>query len=91
MSVSKKVRIADLKANLSRHLREVKAGETITVMERETPVAVLTAYASSNSQGLEVRPPIASPAKIAKLRSPLKEPIKSFSSSDVLTELRGDK
>ena len=35
--------IADLKANLSAYLRRVRNGETITVMDRETPVARIVA------------------------------------------------
>jgi prevent-host-death family protein len=37
----KTVGIADLKARLSEHLRSVKKGRTLTVMDRETPVARL--------------------------------------------------
>ena len=33
------VRIADLKARLSQHLRSVRSGETVTVLDRDTPVA----------------------------------------------------
>lgn len=33
------VRIAELKARLSEYLRAVRRGETIAVMDRETPVA----------------------------------------------------
>ena len=35
----KTVRIAELKARLSEYLRAVRRGETIAVMDRETPVA----------------------------------------------------
>jgi prevent-host-death family protein len=35
----KQVRIADLKARLSEHLRTVRNGETIAVLDRDTPVA----------------------------------------------------
>ena len=37
----KNVRIADLKARLSEHLRAVRHGETIAVFDRETPIAHL--------------------------------------------------
>lgn len=33
------VRIADLKARLSEHLRSVRKGATLTVLDRDTPVA----------------------------------------------------
>lgn len=35
----KQVRIAELKARLSEYLRAVRRGETIVVLDRETPVA----------------------------------------------------
>lgn len=35
----KRVRITQLKAHLSEYLRAVQAGETVAVLDRETPVA----------------------------------------------------
>jgi prevent-host-death family protein len=46
------VRIADLKARLSEHLRSVRNGRTLTVLDRDTPVARLVPYAA---QPLEIR------------------------------------
>ena len=40
------VRIADLKARLSEHLRSVRKGRTLTVLDRETPVARIVPYAA---------------------------------------------
>ena len=37
--VTNKVGIADLKAHLSRYLREVRSGRTLTVVHRNTPIA----------------------------------------------------
>jgi antitoxin (DNA-binding transcriptional repressor) of toxin-antitoxin stability system len=37
--VMRTVRIAQLKSKLSQHLRAVRAGETLTVLDRETPIA----------------------------------------------------
>ena len=34
-----RVGIADLKAHLSRHLRKVRGGRTLTVLDRDTPIA----------------------------------------------------
>lgn len=47
-----KVRIADLKARLSEHLRSVRNGGTLTVFDRDTPVARIVPYATPP---LEVR------------------------------------
>ena len=39
-----KVRIADLKAHLSEHLRKVRGGRTLTILDRETPIARIVPY-----------------------------------------------
>ena len=46
------VRIADLKARLSEHLRSVRNGGTLTVLDRETPIARIVPY---TTQPLEIR------------------------------------
>jgi prevent-host-death family protein len=46
------IRIADLKARLSEHLRSVRKGGTVTVFDRDTPIARIVPYAA---QSLEVR------------------------------------
>lgn len=46
------VRIADLKARLSEHLRSVRNGGTLTVLDRDTPVARIVPYAA---QPLDIR------------------------------------
>ena len=40
----KTVRIADLKARLSEHLRSVRKGRTLTVLDRDTPIARIIPY-----------------------------------------------
>ena len=50
--VMKGVRIADLKARLSEHLRTVRQGHTLTVLDRDTPIARIVPYAA---ESLEVR------------------------------------
>jgi prevent-host-death family protein len=46
------VRIADLKARLSEHLRSVRNGGTVTVLDRDTPVARIIPVAAPS---LEIR------------------------------------
>ena len=46
------VRIADLKARLSEHLRSVRNGGTVTVLDRDTPVARIVPVAAP---ALEIR------------------------------------
>src|SRR6266850_894777 len=48
LMVMKKVKIAYLKARLSEHLRQVRRGETFTVMDRETPIARLVPYGAED-------------------------------------------
>ena len=43
-SVMKNVRIAELKSRLSEYLRAVRGGETIAVLDRETPVAQIVPF-----------------------------------------------
>jgi antitoxin (DNA-binding transcriptional repressor) of toxin-antitoxin stability system len=46
------VRIAELKARLSEHLRSVRNGGTLTVLDRDTPIARIVPY---TSPPLEIR------------------------------------
>ena len=39
------VGIAELKARLSEHLRSVRSGGTLTVLDRDTPIARIVPYA----------------------------------------------
>lgn len=48
-----KVGIADLKAHLSQHLRKVRGGRTITVVDRDRPVAQIVPY--DVAAALEIR------------------------------------
>jgi prevent-host-death family protein len=47
--VMKRVHIADLKARLSAHLKSVRRGEVITVLDRDTPVARIVPYREGES------------------------------------------
>jgi prevent-host-death family protein len=51
----KQVRIAELKARLSEYLRAVRGGETIAVLDRDTPVAQLVPVRDRSA--LRVRKP----------------------------------
>jgi len=50
----KGVNIADLKAHLSEHLRHVRRGHELTVLDRSTPVARLVPYGGPRG-GLRIR------------------------------------
>ncbi len=77
----KQVGIADLKAHLSGHLRTVKKGETLLVVDRGTPVARILP-AADPSGGLVTRPPtrdLQSVRKMLKRLPPLDLPVDSLS------------
>ena len=67
--VMKMVRIAELKARLSEHLRDVRRGRTLTVMDRDTPIARILPYETGPST-LTVRSPLPDAPKLAALRMP---------------------
>jgi prevent-host-death family protein len=52
----KSVKIAELKAKLSEHLREVRRGHSLTVVDRDTPIAKLVPY-TADAEGLAIRKP----------------------------------
>ncbi len=60
--VMSKVGIADLKARLSQHLRKVRRGHTLIVLDRDTPVARIVPYDSKSP--LEVRRATRKPAEL---------------------------
>ena len=68
----KQVRVAELKARLSEYLRAVKRGETIAVLDRDTPVAEIVPI--RNRTALRVRKP--APGTPPPNRVPLPKPAK---------------
>jgi len=76
------VRIADLKARLSEHLRAVRRGRTLTVLDRETPIARIVPY--DESEPLRVRRATRKPRDLTLPAPPAKP-------TDSLTILLGDR
>lgn len=70
--VMKQVRIAELKARLSEYLRAVRRGETIAVLDRETPVAQIVPV--TDRTALRVRKPARGTPPPGRV--PLPEPAK---------------
>ena len=79
--VMSNVRIAELKARLSEHLRAVRKGRTLTVLDRDTPVARIVPYAA---EPIEVR-------KATRRLRDLKMPPPPSSSTDSLAVLLDDR
>lgn len=76
-----KVRIADLKARLSEHLRAVRGGGEITVLDRTTPVARIVPCESAT---LEVR-------RASRRPNELRLPRRPSTPTDSLTVLLEDR
>ena len=66
--VMKQVRIADLKARLSEYLRAVRRGETIAVLDRDTPVAQIVPI--RERPALRVRKPAPGAPPLNRVRLP---------------------
>jgi prevent-host-death family protein len=75
------VGIAELKARLSEHLRSVRNGGTLTVLDRDTPIARIVPYAA---QPLEIRK---AKRRLRDLKLPPK-PAKRTDSAALLVEDR---
>ena len=56
-TAEKTVKVAELKARLSEHLRAVRGGHSVTVCDRETPIARLVPYETLGER-LTVRRPM---------------------------------
>lgn len=67
--VMETVRIADLKARLSEHLRAVRRGRTLTVLDRDRPVARIVPY-DAERRPLTVRSPRSGATPVARVSLP---------------------
>ena len=67
------VRVADLKNRLSEHLRKVRAGRSVTVLDRTTPIARIVPY-DAQGASLTVRSPL--PGAPALQDIPLPPPLR---------------
>jgi prevent-host-death family protein len=85
----KRVGIAELKNRLSEYLRDVRRGESVVVMDRETPIARIDPHEPGIGV-LRTRPPVAAAPKPGAVRLPPALAIRS----DILALLaaeRGDR
>lgn len=65
----KGVRVADLKSKLSEHLRKVRSGRTVTVLDRNTPIARIVPYEEGGAS-LTVRSPLPGAPSLKDVRLP---------------------
>ena len=71
--VMKGVKIADLKARLSEHLRRVRRGHSVVVLDRDKPVAKVVPY-TEGDEPLKVRAPLGKYPSLQKV--PLPPPLR---------------
>lgn len=67
------VRVADLKSRLSEHLRKVRTGRSVTVLDRNTPIARIVPYEEAGVS-LIVRSPLSGAPSLKHV--PLPPPLK---------------
>ena len=63
------VRIADLKSRLSEHLRQVRHGRSLTVLDRNTPIARVIPI-EDKAGLLKTRPPLPHSPKLNRITLP---------------------
>jgi prevent-host-death family protein len=73
--VMRQVRIAELKARLSEYLRAVRRGETIAVLDRETPVAQIVPVRATSALRIRKPAPDAPPLNRVPVPKPTKHAI----------------
>ena len=67
------IRIADLKSRLSEHLRKVRAGGSLTILDRDTPIARIVPWKVGNGS-LRLRAPLPGAPKLQRV--PLPPPLR---------------
>ena len=82
----KQVRIAELKARLSEHLKAVRRGERITILDRDTPVAQIVPIEARPR--LKVRMPAPGTPPLKEFKLPDESIDLGFDIVDVLLEDR---
>ncbi len=87
MKTTNTVNIATLKAKLAEHLRRVKKGESITILDHKMPVARIIPYEVELPNTLTTIKASGSFADVAKLKVPASE--KPIDSLKYLMEERG--
>ena len=85
----REVKIAELKANLSRHLAAVRKGEVIIVCDRSTPIARLTPLRQAQEDDLIIDEALDLPSEARKIK-PLKR-LKNVDVDRILAEMRADR
>ena len=68
MSKSQGVKTATLKSHLSEYLNKVRKGEEITVLDRNTPIALIIPFPADQKLKTECTPPEDDPSLLKKIK-----------------------
>jgi prevent-host-death family protein len=86
----KRLKIAEFRARLSEFLRAVRRGESLVVMDRETPIAHVVPFASEGAN-LTVRRPAGKHASLHKVPLPPRLKVKGDVVALLLEERQGER
>ena len=84
------VRIADLKSRLSEHLRKVRGGSSLTILDRDTPIARIVPWQAGNGS-LKVRAPLPGAPKLQRVPLPPPIPLRGDIVKLLMEERQGDR
>ena len=87
-NMTMKAKISELKAHLSAYLNAVRRGETVTVLDRKTPIARIVPL-DDEEDGLRILPAVAPAASIGEVEGV--EPLAPVDVLAILAESRGDR
>ena len=84
------VRIAELKSRLSEHLRKVRGGGSLTILDRDTPIARIVPWKAGDGS-LKLRPPLPGSPKLQDVVLPPPLGIKRDVLKLLLEDRQGDR
>ena len=82
------VNISELKAKLSAYLDRVRKGETVTILDRKTPIARIVPI-DDDADDLVIHPATRPPAALDHIKGV--PPLKPVDVVELLREMRGDR
>jgi antitoxin (DNA-binding transcriptional repressor) of toxin-antitoxin stability system len=84
------IRIADLKSRPSEHLRKVRQGRSLTILERDTPIARIVPWKAGDGS-LKLRPPLPGAPKLQRVSLPRPLGLRGDIVKLHMEELQGDR
>lgn len=68
MSKSDRVKIAELKSHLSEYLNKIRKGKQITVLDRNTPIALIIPFPTRPPSQVDCTEPEEDPSLLSKMK-----------------------